>query len=114
MPDADAPPPTPAPDGAPPRFEAAVQELEDLIEQIESGEIGLEAALRQYEQGTRLIRHCRGILDRAERRIAELTVTPAGGLDGGKPADPRQNAGETQDQDTDHDDDGEGDEDVPF
>ena len=56
-----------------PSFEQAIDKLEDLIEQIESGEVGLEDAIAQYEQGQSLIKRCRSILDRAERRIAELT-----------------------------------------
>ncbi|MGB1124172.1 MAG: exodeoxyribonuclease VII small subunit [Phycisphaeraceae bacterium] len=56
-----------------PSFEQAIDKLEDLIEQIESGEVGLEEAIAQYEQGQALIKRCRGILDKAERRIAELT-----------------------------------------
>ena len=56
-----------------PSFEQAIDKLEDLIEQIESGEVGLEEAIAQYEQGQSLIKRCRGILDKAERRIAELT-----------------------------------------
>ena len=56
-----------------PSFEQSIDRLEDLIEQIESGEIGLEQAIAQYEQGQTLIKRCRGILDKAERRIAELT-----------------------------------------
>lgn len=56
-----------------PSFEQSIDKLEDLIEQIESGEIGLEQAIAQYEQGQSLIKRCRGILDKAERRITELT-----------------------------------------
>lgn len=54
-------------------FEQAIDKLEDIVERIESGEVGLEQALEQYEQGQTLIKRCRGILDQAERRIAELT-----------------------------------------
>lgn len=57
-----------------PNFEEAVDQLEALIDQIESGEIGLEDALKRYEDGTKLIQRCRGILDTAEKKIAELTV----------------------------------------
>ncbi|MEO1237352.1 MAG: exodeoxyribonuclease VII small subunit [Planctomycetota bacterium] len=57
-----------------PSFEEAVDQLEMLIDQIESGEVGLEEALRRYEDGTALIRRCRAILDTAERKIAELTA----------------------------------------
>ena len=61
-------------------FEAAIERLETIIERVESGEIGLEQALAEYERGTKLIAHCRSILDSAERRIAELTADESGGL----------------------------------
>ena len=57
-----------------PSFEQAIDSLEDLVEQIESGEVGLEEALARYEQGQALIKRCRGILDKAEAKIAELTT----------------------------------------
>ncbi len=57
-----------------PSFEQAIDQLESLIEQIESGEIGLEDALKRYEDGTKLIQRCRSILDSAEKKIAELTA----------------------------------------
>ena len=61
-------------------FEDAVEQLETLIEQIESGEVGLEEALQRYEDGAKLIQHCRSVLGRAEKRIAELTIEPGGEL----------------------------------
>jgi len=54
-------------------FEESIEDVESLIERIEAGEIGLEEALKHYEKGTKLIAHCRGILDAAEKKIAELT-----------------------------------------
>lgn len=57
-----------------PDFEAAIDQLEILIEQIESGEIGLEESLKRYEDGSKLIQHCRTILDSAEKKIAELAI----------------------------------------
>lgn len=61
-------------------FEDAIEQLETLIDQIESGEIGLEESLKRYEQGSALIKRCRSILDGAQQRIAELTAGPDGGL----------------------------------
>lgn len=61
-------------------YEQAIERLEDLIERIESGEIGLEESLKQYETGMALIRRCRAILSTAERKIAELTADGAGDL----------------------------------
>ncbi len=60
------------------RYEEAVERLESLIERIESGEIGLEESLTQYEAGMALIRRCRVILTQAEQKIAELTIDEAG------------------------------------
>ena len=57
-------------------FEQAVESLESINDRIESGEIGLEQSLAEYERGMKLIAHCRRILDRAEQRIAELTPPP--------------------------------------
>lgn len=61
-------------------YEQAIDRLEALIERIESGEIGLEESLKQYEAGMALIRRCRAILSTAERKIAELTVGDDGTL----------------------------------
>jgi len=54
-------------------FEEAVERLEKIIDQIETGETGLEESLARYEQGMELVSHCRRILDRADQRIKELT-----------------------------------------
>lgn len=56
-----------------PDFETAVAQVEDLIDRIEQGEIGLEESVAAYEQGVKLIQRCRGILDTAEQKIIELT-----------------------------------------
>ena len=55
------------------KFEDAIEQLEAIIEGIESGDIGLEQSLAEYEKGMKLIGQCRSILGRAEKRIAELT-----------------------------------------
>ena len=68
--------------GREPSFEEALTTLEGLIERIESPEVGLEDAIRQYEEGAALVKRCRAILDRAEVRIAELTER---GVEGGEP-----------------------------
>ena len=62
------------------KFEQAVEQLEELIEQIESGDAGLEESLTHYEQGMKLIAHCREILSTAEKKIAELTLDEKGRL----------------------------------
>lgn len=53
-------------------FEQAIEQLESIIDRIESGEIGLEDSLKEYERGTLLREHCKQILERTEQRVAEL------------------------------------------
>jgi exodeoxyribonuclease VII small subunit len=51
-----------------------VQQLEQIIERIESGQVGLEQSISEYERGVALIKRCRQVLDRAEQRVEELTA----------------------------------------
>lgn len=62
-------------DKAPPDFETALQELEGLVEQLESGELTLAASLEHFEKGVRLSRQCHSLLDQA-RQSVELLVQP--------------------------------------
>jgi exodeoxyribonuclease VII small subunit len=72
----------------PQTFEESVAQLEQIVAAIESGQIGLEESLAKYEQGMDLVKKCRSILDRAEKRIEQLTQT-ADGLCA-EPLDPKQ------------------------
>lgn len=54
-------------------FEGALRELEDRVRRLDSGELPLEDALRQFEEGVGLVRECQELLDAAERRIVELS-----------------------------------------
>lgn len=62
----------PSPPAESPGFEASLVQLESLIERIESGEIGLEQSIAEYERGIALISRCREILEKAEQRVEEL------------------------------------------
>jgi exodeoxyribonuclease VII small subunit len=64
----------------PKNFEEALSELETILAEIESGEIGLEESLTKYERGTFLIQHCRGVLTTAEKQIELLSRAPDGGM----------------------------------
>ena len=55
-------------------FERATEELESIIERIESGEIGLEDALAERKRGDELIRRCRAILDTAEQELKQIEL----------------------------------------
>lgn len=55
-------------------YEAALAQLDALIQKLEGGSIALEDAIAAYERGTRLARHCEELLDRTERRVSALMV----------------------------------------
>ncbi len=53
-------------------FEDKLQELETLVEQMESGELKLEDALKHFEKGVGLARACQDALNKAEQRVEIL------------------------------------------
>ncbi len=63
-------PGAPADDGR--SFEEAVRRLGQIVEQLEGGDLPLEASLTLFEEGVKLARVSQQRLDRAERRIEEL------------------------------------------
>ncbi len=54
-------------------FEQAIHQLKDIVNKIEQGEIPLQDSLDQYEKGMALIKHCRDILQKAEKRIEKIS-----------------------------------------
>ena len=57
---------------SPKSFEAAVSELETIVQEMESGKLPLEDALARYQRGIGLLRYCQGTLADAEQRIKVL------------------------------------------
>jgi exodeoxyribonuclease VII small subunit len=57
-----------------PDFEAALSELEKLVEKMESGEQSLEEALAAFQRGIALTRTCQQGLKEAEQRVEKLLV----------------------------------------
>jgi len=53
-------------------FEASLSELEQIVKQLEDGDLPLEESLKLFEQGVKLSRECRERLANAERRIEVL------------------------------------------
>ena len=58
-------------------FERAIERLEGLVDQLEDGDLDLEASLAAFEQGVALSKACASVLDSAERRI-EILVQEGG------------------------------------
>ena len=63
-----------------PTFEAALKQLEDIVQRLEKGELPLEESLVLYEQGVRLSRFCHGKLEEAEGKIEILLKDARGDL----------------------------------
>jgi exodeoxyribonuclease VII small subunit len=53
-------------------FEKSLQKLEKIVTQMESGELGLEESLAQFESGIRLAKSCQDTLANAELRVEQL------------------------------------------
>lgn len=56
----------------PASYEAALQELEQLVQVIESGQLPLEQLLTGYQRGAELLAFCRGKLEALENQIKVL------------------------------------------
>ena len=53
-------------------FEKTLQQLEKIVSNMESGELGLEDSLAQFEQGVKLAKTCQDRLANAELRVSQL------------------------------------------
>jgi len=59
-------------------FEEALRELEQIVNRLEQGDLPLEEALRLFEEGVKLSRHCHTKLDEAQRRVEILLKDESG------------------------------------
>jgi exodeoxyribonuclease VII small subunit len=78
---------TPAADregAAPPSFEEAIERLETIVDELESGSLSLEESIARYEEGMRLSKQLTRTLDEAEKRIERLTGEGGEAGPGGK------------------------------
>ncbi|MBI5865324.1 MAG: exodeoxyribonuclease VII small subunit [Planctomycetes bacterium] len=60
------------------KFEDAMKRLDQIVEAMESGRIGIEEAIERYEEAMELHTHCQSILDQAELRIRKIQSDAAG------------------------------------
>ena len=58
-------------------FEESIKELTNIVGKIEQGQIPLQDSLEQYEKGMALIKQCRTILEKAEKRIEKISELDA-------------------------------------
>ena len=61
-------------------FEDALKELDQIVRELEGGKGKLEEAIRSYERGDHLRRHCEAKLAEAQAKIEKITFTADGNL----------------------------------
>ena len=54
------------------KFEDALEKLENIVREMEAGEMPLDSALKSFEEGIRLIRFCSAKLEDTQRRVEQL------------------------------------------
>ena len=59
-------------------LEKALADLENLVKELESGELPLEKAMKKFEEGIKLTRGCQTALKEAEQKV-EILLQSAGG-----------------------------------
>jgi exodeoxyribonuclease VII small subunit len=69
-------------------FEEAMGALEDVVRQLESGEVDLEKSIALYERGADLKAHCENKLRTAEEKVELITKNDRGEPTGTQPLDP--------------------------
>ncbi len=53
-------------------FEKSIQGLEQIVKELEAGDLPLEAALKKFEEGVKLSRFCSAKLDEADKKVTIL------------------------------------------
>ena len=56
----------------PKTFEESVKALEDIVEALENGDLPLEEAVKKYQEGMQLSKHCHTLLEEAEKVLTKV------------------------------------------
>lgn len=59
-------------------YEQAYEQLQEIVQQIEQGQVGIEESVARYEDAMKLIAHCRRILKQAEQKVLQLQQNSEG------------------------------------
>ena len=68
-------------------FEQAMADLEQVVTQLERGDVALEDSIALYERGAELKKHCEGKLKQAEEKVAAITLDGGGQPSGTTPVE---------------------------
>lgn len=70
-------------------FEAALKELESIVDNLERGDVPLDQSIRIYERGEALKKHCDALLKSAEDKVEKIRLSRDGKPEGVEPLDPQ-------------------------
>ncbi len=59
-------------------FEQALEQLEEIVKKLESGQGKLDEAIESYERGAALKRHCEAKLKEAQQKVEKIVMTSDG------------------------------------
>ena len=62
------------------KFETALARLDEIVQELEKGELPLEQSLKLFEEGVKLARICSTRLEEAERKVEILLKDKAGNI----------------------------------
>ena len=75
-------------------FELAMKQLEQIVQDLESGDIALEKAIKKFEEGIELSKYCTAKLDESEKRITILMKDATGNVSDIPFSEPRRDHSE--------------------
>ncbi len=81
-----------------PRFEDVLKSLEQSVQDLESGRLGLDDALKTYESSVNLLSQCKNLLDDAQRKVMLVTGVDEAGQPFGKAFEVASSAEEDAEQ----------------
>ena len=61
-------------------FEQAMKQLEQIVQELEAGDMPLEKAIKKFEEGIQISKFCNEKLDESEKRVTTLIQDAAGNV----------------------------------
>ncbi len=62
-------------------FETSLKQLEQIVSDLENGDLPLEQSIKTFEEGVKLTKHCQNLLSKAELKIQKLVESKDGSID---------------------------------
>ena len=61
-------------------FETSLKKLEQIVSDLENGDLPLEQSIKTFEEGVKLTKHCQNLLSKAELKIQKLVESKDGSI----------------------------------